>query len=265
MSDGVEIAGFARALILACGAELQKRRQAAAFEVRQKDGHADVVTDDDVWAQDYLATRIRAKYPDHAILSEEGLFVEGESEWMWVIDPIDGTTNYCRLGKCYAISLGIRRAGAPAHGLVLDVFENRLHEAAFSRPAPDDAHETMEQSLLHISDRTMRYLLSEGVDPLALCARFQGVRHLGCASLELCEVAEARGGVYMSRLKAWDYAAAECVLADCGMRMWRAPLPGGEFVLACRTEDMFETLRRMLPAPLRMLFRENGGNVSAEN
>ena len=81
MPDEAEIASFARALILACGAELQKRRQAAAFKVRQKNGHADVVTDDDVWAQNYLATRIHEKYADHAILSEEGLFVEGESEW----------------------------------------------------------------------------------------------------------------------------------------------------------------------------------------
>ena len=184
-----------------------------------------------------------------------------------MIDPIDGTTNYCRLGKCYAISIGIRRAGAPAHGLVLDVYENRLHEAAFSRPVPDGEPERTEESLLHMSDKTMRYLLSEGVDPLALCARFQGVRHLGCASLELCEVAEAKDGVYMSSgLKEWDFAAAECVLAERGMRMWRAPLPGGgTFVLVCRTEGMFEAMRRTLPASLRALFRENGGNGNAEN
>ena len=106
------LADFARSLVLACGVRLRERRRSAPFAVREKGDYRDIVTDHDLWVQEYLLSRLLARWPDHGVLGEEGARRPGSSPWTWVLDPIDGTTNYCQLGKDYAISLGLLREGS---------------------------------------------------------------------------------------------------------------------------------------------------------
>ncbi len=129
------LADFARSLVLACGVRLRERRRSAPFAVREKGDYRDIVTDHDLWVQEYLLSRLLARWPDHGVLGEEGARRPGSSPWTWVLDPIDGTTNYCQLGKDYAISLGLLREGVPVWGLVLDVASGRLLEG--DPPAKD--------------------------------------------------------------------------------------------------------------------------------
>ena len=94
MIDREPEAGFIRQLLLECGGQLRRLRQEQQMEPRQKRGYTDLVTQHDRWAQDFLASRIAKQYPSHGLLGEEGLDRRGNSPWLWVIDPIDGTSNY---------------------------------------------------------------------------------------------------------------------------------------------------------------------------
>ena len=107
MTDGRKALLFARGILLECGRELMRRRLESLGEVEEKTGYDDVVTPNDRWAQDFICGRLLERFPSHGILGEEGAQKKGESPWLWVLDPIDGTTNFIHLGKLYAISLGL--------------------------------------------------------------------------------------------------------------------------------------------------------------
>jgi myo-inositol-1(or 4)-monophosphatase len=241
--DCREAAAFARELILSCRRRLLKKRAGAPMEVHEKAGHSDIVTDHDLWVQRIIAGSILKRYPQHSLISEEGLRKETESPWAWVIDPIDGTANYVDSGNNYAISIGLFYENKPAYGLVMDVGGKRLYEAAFDEaPMERDDFFAPSQNILHISHKTIRFLMEAGADPLAFCDQFRGVRYLGCASLELCQIADAQTGVYISsRLKLWDFAAAACVLSRAGCILKAAPLTGGSyFVMAGRSKKLLD-------------------------
>jgi len=258
---------FARGLVLSCGQHLRHLRASTVLKFREKEGPDDIVTDHDVWIQNRLAAEIERKYPSHGLIAEEGLKTEGLREWTWIVDPIDGTTNYCNTGENYAISVGIFHYGMPFYGLVLEVAGGRLHEGRFSREGLDAAQEAPGRNVLFISYKTIRDLLASGGDPLGLCARFRGVRAWGCASLELCEIARMRAGLYLnSRLKIWDFAAAASVLSAAGCALRAVPLPDGRwFVAAFRSPQLLEDCARALPEPLRqhLLAPGDGGFLHA--
>ena len=166
--------------MLGCGELLREKRRQSDFSVQEKSGHSDIVTDHDVWVQRYLCERILRCYPDHSIVGEEGMCREGASCWKWVIDPIDGTTNYCQFGRDYAISVAILCSGQPVYGFVLDVENARLYEGG--DPPQDDTQqacqERPEEGILHMGFKSMRDFSRRGADPYALAERFRGVRYL---------------------------------------------------------------------------------------
>lgn len=266
--ESLEIVDFARDLVLSCGWRLRKKRACAPMEVKEKNGYSDIVTDHDLWMQRILAETIAQRYPTHSMIAEEGLARENFSPWTWIIDPIDGTTNYVNHGAAYAISVALYFEGKPYYGLVLDVAGKRLYEAPFEGElTAQPAISATEQNILHISHKTIRYLMRQGADPLAFCDRFQGVRYMGCASLELCGLSEAKAGLYVSsQLKLWDFAAAACVLSAAGCHLWAAPIHGENyFVMASRSEALLQNCLHAFPLPVKQLFQENGGRFYAAN
>ena len=255
---------------MSCGQRLRVLRAATSLEIREKDGPDDLVTDHDLWIQNQMALEITQKYPGHAIIAEEGLKASAPAEWTWIIDPIDGTSNYCFTGEHYAISLGIFRHGAPFYGLVLDVAGGRLYEDRFSPGAADAPRpDSVERNFLYTSYKTIRDLSEMGGDPMGLCARFRGVRAWGCASLELCEIARMRAGLYVSsRLKLWDFAAAASILTAAGCHLRAVPLLDGRWlVVAFHSRRLMDECARFLPAQVRETLRapENGGFLHAGN
>ena len=94
-----ELYHFAKNLVLDCGRQLRARRREYGISIQEKTGHSDIVTDHDLWLQRRLCEEILKRYPDHGIIGEENMCREGTSLWKWIIDPIDGTTNYCQFGK----------------------------------------------------------------------------------------------------------------------------------------------------------------------
>ena len=265
--DPAEMIAFARSLVLSSGQYLRGLRATTVVEMHEKDGPEDIVTDHDVWIQNRLTAEIALRYPRHALIAEEGVEARGRCEWTWVIDPIDGTTNYCLAGERYAISVGLMHFGAPYYGLVLDVSSGCLHEGRFSREEPGASSESSERSFLYLGFKTIRDLASLGGDPLGLGVRFMGVRAWGCASLELCEIARMRSGFYLSsRLRLWDFAAAASILSAAGCTLRAVPLDGGRWLVAAfHSPKLLNDCAHFLPEPLRqkLLAPSGGGYIHA--
>ncbi len=258
----VALMDFAKKLVLDCGEKLREKRRKSNFLVREKDGYSDIVTDHDIWVQQYLSERIMKQYPGHSILGEEGMGRRGDAPWKWVIDPIDGTTNYCKFGKEYAISLAILYQGKPIYGFVLDVENRRFYEGHIDNwKQTADQKESPEESILHIGFKTMQEFSRQGADPYALAERFCGVRYYGCASLELCSITEEQSSFYVNtNLKLWDFAAAYVVLLSRGCKLVAVEVSkGAYFVCAYRFLSLYQQCYPYFPESVRQLLNKNGG------
>ena len=264
MTDSLPaLAGFARVLVLDCGARLREKRTKNDFSIWKKTGHNDIVTEHDLWAQKFLSGQILSRYPDHGILGEEETARLSSSPWRWVIDPIDGTTNYCQFGRGYAISLALLRIGRPVYGFVLDVERGKLFEGGSSEtPAGQTSGEPPEEGILHIGFQTMRDFSLLGADPYALAECFRGVRYRGCASLELCGIGEEHAGFYVnSHLKLWDFAAAYPILRSRGCHVFACELSENRyFVCGFRSMELYCQCEPFFPEQVRRKLNKNGGD-----
>lgn len=250
---------FARNLVLSTGRALREKRKGGSALpenlVHQKTGHSDIVTDHDIWVQERMAEQIGERYPAHHIVSEEGLSQSLDAEICWILDPIDGTTNYCALGDGYAISLGIFKEGRPFYGLVLDVEAQRMYEGQ-ALPQPPAEGRPASDGILHMGFKTMQDLARMGADPYQLAAAFRGVRYAGCASLELCGIAQGRADCYVNtHLKLWDFAAAWAILKSSGCHLRKAQNREGQYIVcAYRSEAVYA----VLPEPLKKRLEGKG-------
>ena len=196
-----------------------------ALEVRSKRAN-DFVTAIDRAAEDAIIEIARKAYPDHAFLCEESGRTEGSAEYTWVIDPLDGTTNFIHGFPQYCISIGVQHRGALAHGVVYDPGRNELFTASKGRGA-------------FLNDRRIRVskcvklegaLVGTGfpfkelgrVEPYlrqlrGLMEKTAGVRRAGAAALDLAYVACGRlDGFWELGLSAWDMAAGALLIQEAG-------------------------------------------------
>lgn len=192
-------------------------------------GDADLVTKADRLSENTIVTIIRTAYPDHQILAEEGTNREGTSEYRWIIDPLDGTTNYAHSFPCFAVSIGLEAAGKMVAGVVYDPVRDECFTAM------DGSGACLNGNPIHVSDTGSldRALLATGFpydrrenpdNYLALFRKFmikaQEVRRPGSASIDLCYVASGRlDGFWECKLKPWDVAAATVIVREAGGRM----------------------------------------------
>ena len=258
------LADFARSLVVSCGARLEERRRGLSPAMREKGSYRDIVTDHDLWVQEYLLSRLLARWPDHGVLGEEGARRQGTSPWTWVLDPIDGTTNYYQAGRGCAISLGLLYRGEPVWGLVLDISSGKAREGSIPYGPGRSGSLAPHQAMLHLGVRTMESLTALGGNAYRFARQFQGVRYFGCASLELCSVAEERGGVYVnSHLKLWDFAAAWAILRSQGCSIAAAPMEGEDwFVCAATSRELYQACLTLLPPSIRTKLEKTGGILS---
>ena len=142
--------------------------------MREKGSYRDIVTDHDLWVQEYLLSRLLARWPDHGVLGEEGARRQGTSPWTWVLDPIDGTTNYYQAGRGCAISLGLLYRGEPVWGLVLDISSGKAREGSIPYGPERPGSLAPHQAVLHLGVRTMESLAALGGDAYHFARQFQG-------------------------------------------------------------------------------------------
>ena len=195
-----------------------------SVEEKRKD---DLVTDIDKECESTITNLLLRSYRDHAVLGEEG-GIQGnkDAEYQWVIDPIDGTTNFVKGIPHVAVSIGLRRRGAPLLGVVFDPFANEMFTAARGEGAGLNGHR------IRVSDRrTLDGSIVATAYPVRYRERMDAffelsrrlvdntadIRRSGCASLDLCYVACGRFDGYLEQgLKPWDFAAGEVIVREAG-------------------------------------------------
>lgn len=257
-----ELIRFGSRLVYECGLRLADKRRNEEMFITEKNGYSDIVTDHDIWVQQFLFERIMEKYPSHRFMGEEtlsGLCTDKgeESPWLWVVDPIDGTSNYSSMGRNFAISVALMEQEKIVCGWVYDVMAGIFYEGVGGengfRMEYTEGKCRKEECLLYMGHKTMMDLDLAGENPWELCGEFLGVRYDGCASLELCRLSEMKNGAYLnSHLKLWDFAAAAAVLAERGYTV-KAARMGDEkyFVCAYGSEEVYRICEKYFPGKVR--------------
>lgn len=187
----------------------------------------DVVTEADKASEAFLIRSIRAAYPSHAILAEEsGEAGSSGSEWRWVIDPLDGTTNFSQGLPVFCVSIGLEYRGETVVGVVFAPKLGELFEACRGGGA------TLNGEPLHCSGKSDldRMVVATGVpydkavnpdnnldNILRVAPRVRGVRRMGSAAIDLAYTAAGFFDAYWElNLKPWDVAAGALMVSEAG-------------------------------------------------
>lgn len=200
-------------------------RRVHQLDVRSK-ARNELVSQVDVMAENIVINTIRERYPDHAILGEEG-GAQGEHDTVWIIDPLDGTTNYLQGFPMYAVSIGVQVKGRMEAGVVYDPSREELFTALRGSGAKLDDRKLRMDSKKELTgsligtgfpyrenDRWMEQYLNQ----LRAVMQVAGdCRRPGSAALDLCYVAAGRlDGFWEFGLQPWDYAAAALIVREAG-------------------------------------------------
>jgi myo-inositol-1(or 4)-monophosphatase len=203
-------------------AQLGGRQAAAARGVRAAwKGPGDRVTDVDVAIQSRLVERIRTRFPADAIVAEEGLAVEpGAHEFVWVVDPLDGTNNFALGVPCFAVSIGVLRLGLPYAGVVHDPNTGFIGWAARGQGAGagDRALALAGRPLTAASNVAPRVPLDPGLAPAVTgWLRRYKLRGFGSVALHLAYAALGALDVVLDhKATLWDVAAGAAILLEAG-------------------------------------------------
>jgi myo-inositol-1(or 4)-monophosphatase len=208
----------------------------------ERKGRIDLVTEFDRRSERLILDRIAARFPGHAVLAEEsgphaGRSAGGASPVRWMIDPLDGTTNFAHNYPFFAVSLGVEIEGALAAGAVYDPVRDEMFAAARGHGATLNGAPLRVSAIARVEDALLvtgfPYDVREHPERIlpafeAFLVRAQGVRRDGSAALNLCYVAAGRfDGFWEAALSAWDTAAGTAILAEAGGRI--TDYEGGPF------------------------------------
>ncbi|MBO4418606.1 MAG: inositol monophosphatase [Oscillospiraceae bacterium] len=195
--------------------------------VSEKTGPRDLVTKYDLLVQEYLKNALLGLLPDAGFFGEEGDEAGDYSqrEWVFIVDPIDGTTNFVQGFHNSCVSIGLSRHGQMEYGVVYNPYDGELYAAqrgsgAFlnGRRIQCQDHSLDHSLLIFGSALYYRELVPETLRLFNLAFPLvQDIRRFGSAALDLCYLAAGKAGVfYECRLSPWDYAAASLIAREAG-------------------------------------------------
>ncbi len=197
-----------------------------SLKIENKSSSIDPVTQIDKQAEKIIIDTIKGRYPDHAILAEEGGESDDISEYRWIIDPLDGTVNFTHGLPIYCVSIGLeykraiiagavyepnvddlytaeRGKGAFLNGKRIRVSDNdRLIDSILITGFPYDIHDNPDNTIGRFTDFLMEA---------------QAIRRLGSAAIDLCYIAAGYGdGFWEAFIKPWDIAAGMLLVEEAG-------------------------------------------------
>ncbi len=231
-------------------------------------GRNDFVSEVDHAAEQEIIKLVRRHYPQHAFLAEESGRT-GDGDTVWIIDPLDGTTNFLHGFPTFAVSIACQQKGRLEHGVVYDPISQELFTATRGAGAHLDNHRirvskqrTLEGALISTGfpyRSNTRYLDAYMAMLKDVMQQVAGVRRPGAAALDLAYVAAGRADAFWEiGLSAWDTAAGTLLIQEAGGRI--GTLSGGEYLqggnILCGTPKVYEALLEVLAPHLPEGLRE---------
>jgi|SRR5690625_400007 len=208
--------------------EMIRNKMSNPFIIDTKTNKNDLVTEVDKKTEKFFAEKVKETYPSHLLLGEEGYGdkVNNLDGTTWIIDPIDGTTNFVHLKKDFAISIGIYHDGIGEIGLVYDV----MNDIIYSATKGGGAYKNKKKLSLLSKEKTInKSIFSFNHDLLidddhfdrniieSFVREIRDTRTIGSAALEIVNVAEGNFDGYVSKvLSPWDVAAGYVILNEVG-------------------------------------------------
>lgn len=189
-------------------------------------GKADLVTVVDQTVEKILGETLQTLLPGSGFISEEQILQQGKKEFTWIIDPIDGTTNFVHGIPAYSISIALQEADQTILGLVYDVSHNECFYAVKGSGAflngnaiRASIRKPLENCLIGVGfNASGGKYLEENLACIAyLLHKTRGIRRMGSAALDLAYVASGRlDAFYQPGLKPWDIAAGDLIVQEAG-------------------------------------------------
>ncbi len=189
-------------------------------------GPLDLVTEADKAAELLIASRLRSAFPDHDLLGEEGSRSENTgARFRWVIDPLDGTTNFAHGLPTFAVSIALEDAGQPVAGVIYDPMRNELFRAIRGGGASLNGEPIRVSRTEHVHSavlvtgfaHTLEQRRLQGLAWCGVLAHARALRQTGSAALNLCYVASGRLEGYWERgIQPWDVAAGALLVSEAG-------------------------------------------------
>lgn len=192
----------------------------------QAKGDNDYVTRIDKEAEQAIIHKIKQSYPDHSFVGEEGGIVEGDNDFKWVIDPLDGTTNFIKGIPHFAVSIALMHKGRLDQGVVFDPLRGELFTASKGKGAQlngfrlraskaKELSQTILATAFPFKNKDTLPEYQAGFNKIFMQAG--DIRRSGSAALDLAYVAAGRYDGYWERgIKPWDIAAGELLVRESG-------------------------------------------------
>jgi len=220
----LQLKSFAIDLARQAGA-LLKEKFNQKHEIHYK-GEINLVTEADKMSEDLIIAAISRSFPDHGILSEESPAIAGAGKLRWIIDPLDGTTNYAHGYPVFCVSIALENEGEIILGVVYDPMRDEMFVAQHGKGAYLNGKKISVSPLKNIS----RSLLATGfpydiresknnnLDYFnSMAVNVQAIRRAGAAALDLAHLAAGRfDGFWELKLKPWDTAAGCLLVTEAG-------------------------------------------------
>lgn len=228
MSDYLE---FAKQLAREAG-EILRGWYEQELTIETKSSEFDLVTSADRASEQLILERIGERYPTHAILAEEAGGARSPVPFRWIVDPLDGTTNFASAFPHFCVSIALQEEGSTIVGAICDPLRDELFWAARGQGAWLQSPRTPEARRLRVNptERLEAALLATGfaysratteLDNVReferVIRRIRGIRRAGSAALDLAYVAAGRlDGYWEYHMQAWDTAAASLMVEEAG-------------------------------------------------
>lgn len=211
-----------------------RERGLNAEATRTKLGHFDIVTEADVASERFILSELRSAYPTYGIISEETNQRISDAEWVWIVDPLDGTTNYSHGLPIYGVNIALAHNGYPVLGVTYEPANNRTYWSVRGRGAWQRTGTAAGngETRLHVSEinELKRAILATGFQYSRLDAgrarhsefaildnQTQSVRRMGSACMTMVWVASGHLEAYWETgLKPWDFAPGWVMIEEAG-------------------------------------------------
>lgn len=243
-NDGImdQLVTFAESTARKAGEVLMDFFGKEGLEISSKSSGVDLVTEADRQAEQIILDAVRRRFPDHGILSEEAGSRESESEWRWVVDPLDGTTNFAQGFPLFCISMALQHRGKSVVGVIYVPVLDRMATAAAGKGAFVDGKKmsVSQKKVLNQCVLATGFPYDRAVHPEDNAEYFarmvplvRGLRRTGSAAYDLSLVAAGIfDGFWELNLNLWDVAAGTLLIEEAGGEVQFLPEKRGVSLIA---------------------------------